>query len=396
MPRYGHGWWCIGLTALLVGCSHGGPHVPHYDAPHLPLVGRGAIEPDLRGLPEQLAPVPPAGAYQALTPAEAQCLAVRANSTAKLLDLKQRVIPSRGQRANLGSKLLLEAAAEARNQAAGEALEAYYQLVEAEGRLDLLTLSLREINDSLVRAEELLAKGLRPPTEPLAIRTVLTTLSVEEGSLRVAITQLNGKLKAQLALCGDAPIWPLAPLQVGPDAGCVEDAIEQGLQHRPEVATLRLLGEHLSLHTVGLAQETLAAVNPALGPPSPMAQLLLVVVMPGRSLATVREQIATLRADTERQVAEEIRTRFRTVEQRLQNVHAAQRKTKLEEEQLAALEEKQAKGINVENDLSTNRLSVWKARGERLHEVVAWEIARVQLRQAQGLLPRDCAACKDE
>jgi len=395
MPRHRHGWWFIGLTALLAGCAHGGHPGPEA-APDLALVGRGAIEPDLRGLPDRLPAPAAATAYHALTPAEAQCLAARATSVAKLLDIKQRTIPEHGQRARLGSQLLIETTAEARNKAAGEALTAYYQLVEAEGRLDLLTLSLREVNESLARAEELQAKGLRPAVEPLAIRTARATLGGDEGNLRVAIAQLNGKLRAQLGLGADTPIWPVAPLLVGPDAGCVEDAIETGLRHRPDVATLRLLADNLSLHTVSLAQETLATVNPALGPPSPMAQLLLVFVMPGRSLVTVREQIATLRADTERQAAEEIRTRFRTVELRLQNVAAAQRKLKLEEERLAELEEQKAQGINVESDLSTHRLSVWKARGDLLREVVAWEIARVQLRQAQGLLHRDCEACQGE
>lgn len=394
MPQHGQGWWMIGLTALLAGCGHAvQPHA--CTAPELPSVARGAVEPDLRGLPEKLPPLPAPAAYAALTAAEAQCYAVRAVPVAQLLDIKQRAVPDHGKTANLGSQLLLEAAAEARNKAAGEALEAFYQLVEAEGRLDLLTLSLNEVRDSLARAEELQAKGLRPAAEPVVLRTGVAQLETDEGGVRVAIVQLNGKLRALLAICSDAPIWPVAPLQVGPDAGCIDDAVETGLQHRPDIATLRLLSNNLSFHTLTLTQETLAAVNPGLGPPSPMAQLLLAIVAPGRSLTTVRQQVATLRAESERQAAEEIRTRFRVVEQRLQIVSLMQQKVKLEEQHLAELEEKKAKGINVETDLGTQRLSVWKAKGDLLHEIVAWEIARVQLRQAQGLLHRGCDTCRD-
>ena len=61
-----------------------------------------------------------------------------------------------------------------------------------------------------------------------------------------------------------------------------------------------------------------------------------------------------------------------------------------EEKRIKELEEKKAKGLDAEGELTTARLNLYKAQGELLRDVVDWKIARAQLRQAQGRLLEEC------
>ena len=64
----------------------------------------------------------------------------------------------------------------------------------------------------------------------------------------------------------------------------------------------------------------------------------------------------------------------------------ARQKAGNEEQRIKELEEKKAKGLDPEGELTTARLNLYKAQGELLREVVNWKIARAQLRQEQGRL----------
>ena len=72
----------------------------------------------------------------------------------------------------------------------------------------------------------------------------------------------------------------------------------------------------------------------------------------------------------------------------------ARQKAGNEEQRIKELEEKKAKGLDAEGELTTARLNLYKAQGELLREVANWKIARAQLRQAQGRLLEECA-CTD-
>jgi outer membrane protein TolC len=132
----------------------------------------------------------------------------------------------RGKKASEQSRTVLQHAAdEARNRSAGDAMESFYRLIEAEGRLAFLLLSLNEVNESLKRAEELQAKGLPPPVEISAVRKRLIELRSDEVNLRIALLQLNARLKVLLGLsCGDYSLWPLADLKVVPEEPDIDEA----------------------------------------------------------------------------------------------------------------------------------------------------------------------------
>jgi outer membrane protein TolC len=339
-----------------------------------------------------------------VTEADCPCLAARASTLGNLLDQKAQASSQSKLMHKMGAQktgeqtraVLQYAADEARSRAAGEALESFYRLLEAEGRLPLLLLGLKEVNDSLKRAEELQAKGLHPPVEIAVIRKQLTDLRSDEVNLRIAILQLNAKLKVLLRLSsGDYGLWPQADLKVVPEKHDIDEAVNYGLYHRPDLAVLEALADVLDAGSLTLASQTLGAVSPLLSePPSSACFALLLACLHGNKIQSAQQQVQTLLADRKRQATEEIRQAVGLVAYRVQLVILAQQKVENEERRIKELEEKKAKGLDAEAELSTARLNLYKAQGERLHEVVDWKIARAQFRQAQGRLLEECP-CTD-
>jgi outer membrane protein TolC len=362
----------------------------------LPTVDKSSLPLDLSALPKGPGPYPADATYHGLTEADCPCLAARASTLGNLLDQKAQALSQRKSKFRVGADkaseqsrtVLQHAADEARNRSAGDAMEAFYRLTEAEGRLALLLLGLKEVNESVKRAEELQAKNLRPPVEIAVIRKQLTDLRSDEVNLRIAILQLNARLKVLLGLsCGDYSLWPLADLKVVPEEPDIEEAVNYGLHHRPELALLEALADGLDARSLTVASQALGGVNPLLGEPSSPAHCAsLLACLDGSKVQSAKQQVQTLLAERKRQATEEIRQAVGLVAYRAQLVILARQKVEIEERRIKELEEKKAKGLDAEDELSTARLNLYKAQGERLREVVNWKIARAQLRQAQGRL----------
>jgi hypothetical protein len=269
-------------------------------------------------------------------------------------------------------------------------MEAYYRLVEAEGRRALLLLGLKEVNESLARAEELQTKGLPPPVEIAVIRKKLSDLHSDEVNLRISILQLNARLKAVVGMsCCNCSLWPMADLKVMPEETDIAQAVEYGLHHRPDLAILRTLGCCLDTDSLAVANQVLASVSPLLVETSSPGCLSLVACLVDSKCQSTKQRVETLLADRTRQATEEIQQAIGQVADRVQLVIFARQKLEIEEGRIQELEEKKSKGLDVEGELSTARLSLYAAQGEQLHEAVNWKMARSQFLQAQGRLLED-------
>jgi hypothetical protein len=396
--RY-HGWWLIGLFFILSGCAH--PVLQScFESPVLPTVSQSSWRLDLSALPNDTGPAPADAVYHGLTETECPCLAARASTLGNLLDQKAQPVSQRDSKCRLIGDMASEqtytvlrlAADEARLRSAGEALEAFYHLVEAEGRRPLLLLGLKEVNDSLKRAEELQTKGLPSPVEITVIRKQLTDLRSDEVNLRIAILQLNARLKVLLGLpCGDYSLWPLADLNVVPEETDIDQAVDYGIHHRPDLALLESLADDLDTSSLTVAGQALGALSPLLSEPSsPRCLALLLACLDDGKSQSVQQLVQTLLTDRKRQATEEIRQGVGLVAYRVKLVILARQKVENEEKRIKELEEKKAKGLDAEGELSTTRLNLYKAQGEQLREVANWKTARAQLRQAQGRLLEDC------
>jgi hypothetical protein len=380
------------------GCAHASapPQAPSYQPLVLPTVNQNSLPLDTSALPTEAGPYPADASYRGLTEADCPRLAARASTLGNLLDQKAQA-PSPGRshrllRAGNSSELicivLQQAAVEARNRSAGEAMETFYRLIEAEQGRALLLLSLKEVSESLMRAEELQAKGLAPPVEIADIRKQLTDLRSDEIRLRITILQANARLKVLLGLSsGDYSLWPLADLKVVPEEPDVDQAVEYGLHHRPDLVLLWTLAYCPDADSLAVSSQALQAVSPLLGEPcSSSLCASLIARFNGCQTEWARQQLQTLLAERQRQATEEIRQAVGVVASRVQLVILARQKVENEERRIRELEGKEEKGLDAEEELSMARLSLYKWQGELLREVINWKIARAQLRQSQGRL----------
>jgi hypothetical protein len=138
-------WLCsLGmLSLLLAGCASSPcPKTPL--GSELEAVERGTIEPTFPDVPASpstsfLGREEP---FRGLTAEDCQCRAVRSSTMGNLLASQQEQSRLPCLPCHKGKSLYREvldySADEARNRSAGDALEAYYQLAEAEGKDDLL------------------------------------------------------------------------------------------------------------------------------------------------------------------------------------------------------------------------------------------------------------------
>jgi hypothetical protein len=376
-----------------------------FEPPVLPTVSPSSLRLDLSALPTDVGPPPADASYHGLTEAECPCLAARASTLGNLLDQKAQSVSQRefkcqlkAGKASEQSFIVLQLAAdEARIRSAGEAMEAFYHLVEAEGRRPLLLLGLKEVNESVKRAEELQAKGLPSPVEISTVRKQLIDLRSDEVNLRIAILQLNARLKVLLGLpSSDYSLWPQADLKVVPEETDINLAVDYGLHHRPDLALLESLADGLDSNSRTVASEALGVLSPLLSEPSSSRCLAsLLAGLDDSKSQSVQQQVQTLLEDRRKQATHEIRQAVGLVAYRVQLVILARQKVENEEKRIKELEEKKAKGLDAEGELTIARLNLYKAQGEQLREVVNWKIARAQLRQAQGRLLEECPGFGD-
>jgi outer membrane protein TolC len=283
------------------------------------------------------------------------------------------------------------AADELRNRAAGEALEEFYKLAEAEGQFDLLSsaeMELRQQLESALKAEE---AGLKDRADIPALRRRLLDLEAQQAKLEAGIGALNASLRARLGLPGNdtLPLSPTDPLRVKPDDVDIERAVVTGLQYRPDLNLLRVL----SADGAGdLADAVLTGLNPLLGKlePENLLRLMLAPVMrdPKRHQAGASDRAARALAARERQADAEIRAAGVMLRGHRAAIAARILDVKQLEAKIEELLIRQKAGLNVTAELTTAKLDLYKAKGDLLSAVIQWHITEVKLRQAMGLLVR--------
>jgi hypothetical protein len=402
------GFLAAGLLAqaLLGGCTSP-PVARHEPAVLLPLTQRGRVEvvvaPDTEppGAQDETGRPP----YRALSADECQCLAANSAEVANVLqanrqggqhDAHHPSLASTSERERLYDTVSGYAAEEVRNRRAGDALEAYYRLAEAEGRADLIREALSELQAVIDRARDLQKRGVVGPEVAEAALRRWTQSRGDQVEVDVVIDQLNGQLKTIDNLASDAEsdyrIWPTDPLLVpdeDPDpVGCVA----KGLARRADLNLLRALGAGLDARTLPVANQALSTVSTLLGGPAGGCKWLTdlaAAVLPclkNEAVETVRGQVNALAQARERQAVQEITTAARVVAARRAEVALASLRAELSGRKVKDLEERLNKGENVRTELTTARLDAIKDRGDQVHSAADFMVAFTRLKQAMGLL----------
>jgi hypothetical protein len=431
------------LLAAMAGCSlchpcqgSGASCPPVSDETPPPAMERVPQEPAIRELaasvlfPQRPDDAALSYAYRAIAPQLCQGLSAKHAPLADGFDsqrrqLEEQLAKSCCRKGRLAEKrqkqlayqqaMLLYSALESRDQAAGTALEWYYQLAGAEAKADLLDLSLERSSKTLQRLEKLKGEGV-PLLAPIEeYQRQIVDVQLQQGQNQLTIEQLNSKLR--LAMGYDFKqvwrIWPdpgmplgtpaAAPVFLPPD---VEAAVAFGLHQRPQLLLLRYMIAHLDRDTLGAARMLLQAINPlfAMSSPGPSCKLLTVLakilhIEPGQQeeLERVRAQLCDYLHDRERTVEAEIRAAVYEIGTRRETILRARQAADSWEERIHDLEKQRAEGLKGPLSLASAYLEWYKARGEVVNEFLRWKIAAVKLKQAQGILPAECgySDCKE-
>ena len=414
--------WGMLLASLLAGCAHRqcsctasgmgtgatAPQGATVPQPTATLAERGKIVADLSTLPsyeavdQALGQPPKPLEYRVLTAGEVQCLAAANSPTAKLLVAESEAVLSgsggggilhqAAQRAApMQSKLLCIHAIDERNKTAAMALELFYSLTEAEANRDLLEKSVAEVDRAAADLEQLKRSGLKIPADRSALDRQKLDWLDRRIQLLSSIRQMQGQLQQLVGVDVDEtmPIWPEADLNVAVEPVDAAAAVTQGLANRADIAALRMLGGNLDADTLPAARMGMAAINPALGA-SAAGQGPFAEASRSAEAATRQSQTQQALADLEKSAAREIADAARKIDAALRQVAVSKERWESWKQRVAGLEEKRESDGVTASDLTAARLELLRAEGDAVHCIIAWKIAQVKLKQAQGLLAAEC------
>jgi hypothetical protein len=304
-------------------------------------------------------------------------------------------LPGR-KRARLARLLKGFAADEVRNKTAGAGLEAYYRL--AESRLQIqLTVQGREIAERLVaQAEEMKKKGLTLPED----MTRLLRQKSEVAAEQVKLELLRDRLGEQIRQLADGKmracrISTIETFHVVDEPINEDQAVAIALKYRAELNLLRAALCNLDSSTLPLIRQLMGGGHPLLGEKVrrcvPMFECLprFAPFLARAEMERVTRELKTLICERERQAASEVRQAIRQIRASVQLAALAQEREQQARKHVAELEEKSARGLATDGELPRARRDHVKAKSDVLHEAITWEVARVELRKAQGLLVRE-------
>lgn len=394
-------------------CPSGGcvPRTPCM--PCMPLPGEvDATPPDLVALECEnceLIPLPsPAETYLLLDAGACQCGAATNAPTANMVELERhwaKVIiecDTRAVQENycLDRDLLALHAAEIRNETAAAALKAFYQLGGLEAKKHYLQMAVDETAKTLQRIENLREKEVAVPDglDYGTVQSRLHELRDQQFQLEYSRIQLNGQLQ-KLVGC---PInehtfyWPQIIWQVDLTPVDVEAELAHGMATRTDLQGLELLLCNFDRTTLPVARAVLAYADETVGTVEPRSGLIHVARCLGcnKSEVPIRcRQLAIFYEDTEKLATAELKGAAYKIILQQQRAAAAQQIV----ERLRANVDELTKKREVENiavfEISSARGDLFEAEVSLIDQVVELELAKVELRRAQGELARQCGFC---
>jgi len=355
--------------------------------------------------PESLTPI----LYQQLDAATCRGRAAAHAWLAGILNNERRLLGSvatdgdqqQACAAGIHRRVLAFGAQEDRNRAAAAALEAFYLLAEAEFGSDMTRQALEESQRAIDHFKQLREQGFEVHIDGGLLRRQHLALLDRRVELQTSIRQLNGRLGQLLGLDADdgTPLWPAADLTVDVEPINVEQAVDEGMAHRADVGVIVMLRRRLTKDSLAGVRRALARVDGLIGGPfpagAPLGVLKILRTLCGDGdddceLAMRRAQLDRLLVARSEAATAEIRQAVHQIDDRLKRTALARDMLIDHERELKRVTDKHEATDASTFEVSAAQLNVLRARSELVHQVVAWKIAKMKLRQAQGLLAVDC------
>jgi hypothetical protein len=170
-----------------------------------------------------------------------------------------------------------------------------------------------------------------------------------------------------------------------------------GLDHRADLALLRVVGRDLDASTMPVARQFLRSVNLLLGlaetqPTLPVLAkvALLLSCGDGAELETRRAQLEQLRAEREKAAIQDIRQDVRALAAQEELVGLARERARSWQERSRELDEQQAQGLSSFVEAAAAKLEWLRARGDVIEQGASRERLLVKLKRGQGVLALEC------
>ena len=362
------------------------------------------VTPDVSAVYDSIVRLPsPTKEYCLLAEHDCQCNAALSDANAQMVLLERHLAivlaecetPAVDRNLSLFRDLLSLYAVDKRNLAAATALEAFYRLAELEAGVQSLEKLLIETEVAATRAADLTDQDLVASLDPSELERQVLDLKDKRATLDLNRLELNGQLRRLLNCPLDSTqfFWPKTSWVIDVEPYDVEAEVAVGIASRSDLRALRLTICHLENDTRPVARGVLAAFDGALGTAKVQDGWLhrLRCIVCSRQEVPVRcRQLRILLRDSERGAEVEIRRAAYTVQSQYERLAIAQSKVVSWRRRVAELEAKREVTDVTTFDLTRAKNSLFQSATDVNHHIVELKIARMKLRQAQGLLPVEC------
>ena len=297
------------------------------------------------------------------------------------------------------------AAVDSRNRAAGEAVDQFYRLADAEGRLDLLRLSIDRLDFLREAAKKAKAEGARLPVELEDLDAQRASLLGILGQAELGSKLLDIDLKRRMGLSSQKPerLVPAGDFEVSSDLLDAEVHAKFALENRADLQALRTAYLRLTPETLPSVQQYLRGVPGAAGlvgaasvihPPAWDNHAIISKVFRRRTqewakaidavtaaeIAVRRQQLYRLIEEKERGAADEVRVAVATLNEQTRQVGLARWRSEQQKTKLADIK-KMAKGPFLEVPAELESL---RARSDVIAAAMQWHQAKAKLAAAKG------------
>ncbi len=355
---------------------------------------------------ESLVPLPaPTETYQSIDAATCQCRTASNNTQANLVELERhwaKVLvecDTKNVRKNLclDRNLLALRSTGLRNEAAGSALKAFYQLAGLEVQKNYLQLGIEESRLTLRRIDKLRSNGIELPGEidRSAIVRQLADLEDQKLQLDFLRLQFNGQLQKAMGCPLDqfTFFWPQVDWQPDMTPVDVETELATGLATRPDLRGISLVRGQLEKVTLPVARGVLSFAESTIGTVEPqdgMIHWLRCFRCNETELPVRCRQLALFYCDAKQAATAEIKIAAYQIGLQQQRVLAAQALVEQLQRHLQELQKtRDTEGISI-FEISNANAQVYEAQAKRIEKVVQLQISHVNLRKAQGMLAVEC------
>ena len=355
---------------------------------------------------ESLVPLPaPTETYQSIDSATCQYRAATNTTQANLVELERhwaKIVlecDTKNVRKNLclDRDLLALRATGLRNEAAGIALKAFYQLAGLEVQKNYLQQGIDESRLTLQRIDKLRSTGIELPEKIDRTAVVSQLAEMEDQKLQLDFLriQLNGQLQKTMGCPLDefTFFWPQVDWQLDMSPVDVEAELASGLATRSDLRGIGLVRCQLEKTTLPVARGVLKFAESTVGTVKPqdgMIHWLRCYSCNETELPIRCRQLALFYSETEQAATAEIKNVVFQIILQQQRVAAAQSLLKQFQDHLQESEEsRDIEDISI-FEISSERARIYKTQSKLMERVVELRILQVSLREAQGMLAVEC------